>query len=300
MNNYRVAKSYEGFEFDIKKAYKNSKGKMVVDAKEPCSRCNGSGIAISHVCNGQPIPYVNDGGICYGCNGTGYFHKTIRLYTDKEFEQMERSKAKAAEKKENERVERMKAEFAQKKAEWLEKNNFNEQMTTFIYFPADSYDVKDELKAAGFRFSSDLLWHCADIPAGFEEKVVEIFFQEIGEISAWGEGHFKPEVKSIITDLIESARPQIESTSEWQGEVGERLYDIHATLKSIREIETRYGLTQLVVFEDRCGNQYNWWTSAVVKAEVGENVILAGTVKKFEEYKGVHITVLNRCRIKTD
>ena len=191
------------------------------------------------------------------------------------------------------------ADASKKRVEWLEKHGFNEQMTTFIYFPSDSYYIKEELKDAGFRFSPELLWHCANIPEGFEEKVVEIPFKEIGEISAWGEGHFKPEVKSIITDLIESARPHVESTSEWQGEVGERLYDIHATLKSIREMETRYGITQLVVFEDRCGNQYNWWTSAVVRAEVGKNVILAGTVKKFEEYKGNKVTVLTRCKIKS-
>ena len=134
----RVAKSYEGYEYDETKAYEKN-GKMYVSARCKCDRCNGSGIAISHVCNGQPVPYVNDGGICYNCNGAGYFRKEIRLYTNKEFEQMEKASIKAAEKREAAREQKMKAEYANKRAKWLEENGFNENLTTFVYFPADSF-----------------------------------------------------------------------------------------------------------------------------------------------------------------
>ena len=104
----RVANSYVGYEYDETKAYEKN-GKMYVSARCKCDRCNGSGIAISHVCNGQPVPYVNDGGICYSCNGAGYFRKEIRLYTDKEFEQMEKASIKAAEKREAAKEQKMKA-----------------------------------------------------------------------------------------------------------------------------------------------------------------------------------------------
>ena len=56
-------------------------------------------------------------------------------------------------------------------AKWLEENCFNENLTTFVYFPADSFEVKDSLKDAGFRFSKILLWHIANIPEGYEDKV---------------------------------------------------------------------------------------------------------------------------------
>ena len=69
---YFVAESYKNFIYDITKAYKNDNGKLVVDAKRKCNRCNGSGIAISHVENGVPVPYINDNGVCYGCEGRGY------------------------------------------------------------------------------------------------------------------------------------------------------------------------------------------------------------------------------------
>ena len=294
----RVAKSYEGYEYDETKAYEKN-GKMYVSARCKCDRCNGSGIAISHVCNGQPVPYVNDGGICYSCNGAGYFRKEIRLYTDKEFEQMEKASAKAAEKREAAREQKMKAEYADKRAKWLEENCFNENLTTFVYFPADSFEVKDSLKDAGFHFSKNLLWHIANIPEGYEDKVVEIALDQVAEIGAWGEGFYRPGARTFVDDILKNCRPIEESTSEWLFEEKERFYDYAVVLKSVRGMETKFGWTQLVKFEDANGNILQWWTAVEIKAEVGDHVLLTGTVKKFEEYKGNKITVVTRCKIKS-
>ena len=291
----RVAKSYVGYEYDETKAYEKN-GKMYVSARCKCDRCNGSGIAISHVCNGQPVPYVNDGGICYSCNGAGYFRKEIRLYTDKEFEQMEKASIKAAEKREAAREQKMKAEYANKRAKWLEENCFNENLTTFVYFPADSFEVKDKLKDAGFKFNSSLLWHVAMAPAGYEESCIEVSFNEIGEFSAWGEGHFNPDVKKIIEDKIKKARPA--SKSQWIGKEKDKIYDYPTVLKSIRGVETRYGYTKLLKFEDADCNELNWWTTVDISAEVGSEVLLTGTIKKLDEYQGKKITILTRCKIK--
>ena len=291
----RVAKSYEGYEYDETKAYEKN-GKMYVSARCKCDRCNGSGIAISHVCNGQPIPYVNDGGICYGCNGTGYFHKTIRLYTDKEFEQMEKASAKAAEKREAAREQKMKAEYANKRAKWLEENGFNENLTTFVYFPADSFEVKDSLKDAGFKFNSSLLWHAATIPTGYEESCIEVSFNEIGEFSAWGEGHFNPDVKRIIEDKIKKARPA--SKSQWIGEEKDRIVDLPVVLVSIHGFETRYGYSQVVKFLNG-DNVITWFTATDIKFEPGDNILLSGTIKKLDKYKDEAQTIMTRCRLKS-
>ena len=190
------------------------------------------------------------------------------------------------------------ADCRQKKAEWLEKHCFNEQETTFIYFPSDSYDVKENLKDAGFRFSKELLWHIANIPEGYEEKVVEIALRDIAVVTAWGEGVYRPDVKSIVEDLVKAARPVEISTSEWIGEEKDRIYDYPVVLKSVRGMDTRYGYTQLVKFEDIDGNELNWWTAVEIKAEVGSDVLLTGTVKKLDEYQGKKITVMTRCKIK--
>lgn len=292
----RVANSYVGYEYDETKAYEKN-GKMYVSARCKCDRCT-KGVYVTRVENGRPVPHPAFGGVCLKCGGSGIITKEVRLYTDKEFEQMEKASIKATEKREAAREQKMKAEYANKRAKWLEENCFNENLTTFVYFPADSFEVKDSLKDAGFRFSKILLWHCANIPEGFEEKVVEIPLQEVGEISAWGEGFYKPEVKAIVKEIMASARTVEISNSEWVGEVGERLRDIPVTLVSIREIETKYGLTQLVRFIGENDEEFNWWTTAMIHAEVGSKIILAGTVKKHDEYNGTKITVLNRCKIK--
>lgn len=293
----RVANSYVGYEYDETKAYEKN-GKMYVSARCKCDRCNGSGIAISHVCNGQPVPYINDGGICYSCNGAGYFRKEIRLYTDKEFEQMEKASAKAAEKREAAREQKMKAEYANKRAKWLEENCFNENLTTFVYFPADSFEVKDSLKDVGFKFNRSLLWHIANIPEGYEDKVVEIALDKVAEISAWGEGFYRPDARTFVDDILKNCRPIEESTSEWLFKEKERFYDYAVVLKSVRGMETRYGWTTLIKFEDDHGNILDWWTSTDVKAEVGDRVLLTGTVKSHNEYKGIKSTTVTRCKIK--
>ena len=291
----RVANSYVGYEYDETKAYEKN-GKMYVSARCKCDRCNGSGIAISHVCNGQPVPYVNDGGICYSCNGAGYFRKEIRLYTDKEFEQMEKASIKAAEKREAAREQKMKAEYANKRAKWLEENCFNENLTTFVYFPADSFEVKDKLKEAGFKFNSSLLWHAAMAPIGNEESCIEVSFNEVGEFSAWGEGHFNPDVKKIIEDKIKKARPA--SKSQWIGEEKDKVTDLPVLLVSIRGFESRYGYSKVVKFLNG-DNIITWFTATDIKFEPGDSILLSGTIKKLDEYKGEANTIVTRCKLRS-
>ena len=293
----RVANSYVGYEYDETKAYEKN-GKMYVSARCKCDRCT-KGVYVTRVENGQPIPHPAFGGICFKCGGSGFITKEVRLYTDKEFEQMEKASAKAAEKREAAREQKMKAEYANKRAKWLEENGFNENLTTFVYFPADSFEVKDNLKDAGFRFSKILLWHIANIPEGYEDKVVEITLDQVAEIGAWGEGFYRPDARTFVDEILKNCRPIEESTSEWLFEEKERFYDYAVVLKSIRGMETRFGWTQLVKFEDANGNILQWWTAVEIKAEVGDQVLLTGTVKKFEEYKGNKITVVTRCKIKS-
>ena len=292
----RVAKSYEGYEYDETKAYEKN-GKMYVSARCKCDRCI-KGVYVTRVENGQPIPHPAFGGVCLKCGGSGFITKEVRLYTDKEFEQMEKASAKAAEKREAAREQKMKAEYANKRAKWLEENCFNENLTTFVYFPADSFEVKDSLKDAGFKFNRSLLWHIANIPEGYKDKVVEITLDQVAEIGAWGEGFYKPDARTFVDDILKNCRPIEESTSEWLFEEKERFYDYAVVLKSVRGMETKYGYTQLVKFEDDHGNILQWWTAVEIKAEVGDQVLLTGTVKAHDEYKGVKSTTVTRCKIK--
>ena len=292
----RVANSYVGYEYDETKAYEKN-GKMYVSARCKCDRCT-KGVYVTRVENGQLIPHPAYNGVCLKCGGSGFITKEVRLYTDKEFEQMEKASIKAAEKREAAREQKMKAEYANKRAKWLEENCFNENLTTFVYFPADSFEVKDSLKDAGFRFSKMLLWHIANIPEGYANKVVEITLDQVAEIGAWGEGFYRPDARTFVDDMLKNCRPVEESTSEWLFEEKERFYDYAVVLKSVRGMETRFGWTQLVKFEDANGNILQWWTAVEIKAEVGDQVLLTGTVKAHDEYKGIKSTTVTRCRLK--
>ena len=289
----RVAKSYVGYEYDETKAYEKN-GKMYVSARCKCDRCNGSGIAISHVCNGQPVPYVNDGGICYSCNGAGYFRKEIRLYTDKEFEQMEKASAKAAEKREAAREQKMKAEYANKRAKWLEENGFNENGITWIYAKADSYEKKDILKQLGMKFSKNLLWHAPFLIPEIADACVKIDIQDIATATAWGEYCYNPNVN----DIIKSKMIIEKSDSEWiEGKINDRI-QIKVSFVSKRIINTRFGLTNLYTFISENKNKIQWWSQTNIDFPKENIFTLAGTIKDFNEFKNEKITTLTRCKIK--
>ena len=128
----KVAKSYSGYKFDETKAYEKN-GKLYVKATCKCDRCGGLGIIASRVENDRIIPIPVDGGVCYKCLGTKTVTKEIRLYTDEEYEKMEKANEKAAEKRAAEREAKIKAEYAQNKLDWLEKNGFTDDGLTYIY-----------------------------------------------------------------------------------------------------------------------------------------------------------------------
>lgn len=191
-----------------------------------------------------------------------------------------------------------KVSVEENKIDWLEKNGFDMNGNTYIYFPNDSYDKKEELKNAGFRFQKELLWHAAVIPAGYEESCIQILFAEIGVMTAWGKGMFKPEVLQLVKKKLEAARPHVISESEWFGEEGVRFYDHPVTLVSVREISTKYGDTQLVTFVDTDKNEFNWWTKVQINLDEKDKVLLTATVKKHDIYNDNKITVINRAKMQ--
>ena len=96
---YFVADIYKNFSYDINKTYKNDKGNLVVDAKEKCPKCGGSGIFAARVENGHIIPHPAYNGVCLKCDGNGIIYKTIRLYTEIEYNEMQKAKEKYQAKK---------------------------------------------------------------------------------------------------------------------------------------------------------------------------------------------------------
>ena len=288
----RVAKSYVGYEYDETKAYEKN-GKMYVSARCKCDRCT-KGVYVTRVENGRPIPHPAFGGVCLKCGGSGFITKEVRLYTDKEFEQMEKASAKAAEKREAAREQKMKAEYANKRAKWLEENGFNENGITWFYAKADSYEKKDFLKQLGMKFSKELLWHAPFLIPEIADACVKIDIQDIATATAWGEYCYNPNVN----DIIKSKMIIEKSDSKWiEGKINDRI-QIKVSFVSKRIINTRFGLTNLYTFISENKNKIQWWSQTNIDFPKENIFTLVGTIKDFNEFKNEKITTLTRCKIK--
>lgn len=289
---YYVAESFKDYVYDITKAYKNDANKLVVDAKNKCNRCNGSGLAISHIKNGKPIPYLNDNGICYACEGKGFLFKTIRLYTEKEKAAAVRAKERAAKRK----VEEKLANAEKKKQKWLEKECFTPDGITTVYVGSNSFDVKDQLKADGWKYSPMIGWRIAatDVEKYGIENVVEISVTDLASFNLYGEGFWLSTAKTFVDQIRQSRKPQ--SVSDWIGTEKERIKNIPVIVKSIRDCETRFGWSNIITFLNG-DNILTWFTSTEVKCAVGESYFLSATVKEHKEYKGEKQTIINRTKL---
>ena len=182
-------------------------------------------------------------------------------------------------------------------AEWLEKQGFNEEGTTYCYVTPDSFARKDELKEAGFKYNPMLGWHRGSAE-GYEENCIEMHTSICVEFTAWGEGIYYPDTKDKVAEKAKAILP--ESHSQFVGEIGGK-FEALATLKEMRTINTRWGLNNVFTFEDKDENILVWFTTSdkfAAVAETGKTYFVKGGIKKHETYRGVDQTYLTRCTIK--
>lgn len=82
----------------------------------PCDRCDGKGIYIIGVCNGQPVPSWVDNGICFKCGGSGRVHGKWKEYTPEYEAKLEARRRAKREKWEQEHAEEIAKAEAERKA----------------------------------------------------------------------------------------------------------------------------------------------------------------------------------------
>ena len=183
------------------------------------------------------------------------------------------------------------------KAEWMERNNFNINGFTWVICGNDTFVIKDELKEIGFRFSAELKWHIAEevaIPEGYH--LIQIHFDEVYE---WNETYKNAYPFAAAKQKVEDRMRMYDapSLSLFVGIEGERLRDLEVTFVSGRGFSSRYGWTNLYTFKQG-ENILIWFTQKDLDLEEGQTVLLTGTVKKHDEFRGVKNTQLSRCIIK--
>lgn len=298
MTNWKVAPSYKNAKIlsineDTHKAH----------IEEKCDRCGGSGLIAARVENGHIIPIPVDGGICYKCNGEGKIRKWVKAYTEEEMNKylasQERAKERKAEKAELERQEKLnKSEENQK--ELLTKWGYDvENPLIWLVGGGSTYEIKDQLKKLGCKFNPAFGWYSTqpiDIPEGYGMTNINFY-----DVYVWYPLSKRFDLKDNAKEIADAAKAKLEpeSHSEYEGEVKERLRDLHVTLTAVRSFDGFYGTSFIYTFIHG-ENVLVWMTSSCKDIEIGDEIFLTGTVKEHSEYKGIKQTKLSRCIIKKE
>ena len=186
-----------------------------------------------------------------------------------------------------------KAAFEAKKVAWMEKEGFDKEGITYIV-TGDTYSIKDQLKADGWKYNRDLMWHKAD-PAGYEDKVIEVKVEDVVQFTAWGEGRYVAEATKQIREALNKNRQTTVANSEWLE--GDTVKEMPATLTKKGSFYGRFGLTYIYTFQTEQDNVLCWFTTKNILFDVGTKVIVSGRIKDRNEYQGTKQTVLTRCSV---
>lgn len=289
---WKVAPSYANYQ--IISVDENEK-KAIVETQ--CDRCGGSGMYI--------IPRVFQG-TCFACGGAGRIRKKVKAYTPDEYEKYLASQARAKERK----AEQKAAELAKLEADSetnfhlaLEADGYDvECPQIFVVTGENTYAVKDELKELGCKYKPQFGWYCThavDVPVNY--GMIGIPFDQVCE---WNPIARKILIKGCAKEVADAAKNEVapKSDSEYIGEVKQRLRDMEVVYTNCREVESQYGISLLYTFKSG-ENVLVWFCSGKgidPSIEVGETVLLTGTVKDHKEYNGVKQTRLSRCIVKRE
>ena len=184
------------------------------------------------------------------------------------------------------------------KTEWLEANGFSEYGVTYLVL-GNSYPIKDELKEAGFKFSTLLRWHCGNCDFELPESC---HYKELQyeDIFIWSEEDNVTFMKEGAREKIEEIfNPKVEYHSDYVGEIGERLRNVKVSIRTIGGFDSAYGYKWVYTFEDESGNLFTWFTTVQQAVSCDDIVSLTGTIKAHVKYKGARTTQLTRCKLET-
>lgn len=257
-----------------------------------CPRCCGHG-------GSEAWRYT--GWTCYECGGTGKtaYPSVFKEYTPEYKAKLDERRAARAAKRAAEQFEKNVAG----QAEWLEKKGFGNGKIHVVTLE-DTFDIKDEIKAAGGHFDYAVGWYFPEAAKNFptvELTTEECFTQTGAGFLEWNEG---------LKELIASKMPK-EAESEYIGQVGDKI-QMTVTYKKSFSYETHFtyhGETNYIhQFETEDGNIIVWKTANVIDTldedgcykpiPTGSKVTVKGSIKAHEEYKGKKQTILTRCKVK--
>lgn len=184
------------------------------------------------------------------------------------------------------------------KADYLEDNGFTPDGYTYLVIGDNTYSIKDLLKSQGYVYSKLYGWHKSEptqLPSAYKNiKVLYSDYQQWDPV-------FKvmndlPDAYRDLKAFEESAYDPTPSNF-LEAAPGDRIRDLPVTCRSISSFYGAYGYTRVISFLHG-DDVLVWMTTSSCPIEENANYLLAGTVKKFESYKGEKQTHLSRVRLK--
>ena len=118
---------------------------------------------------------------------------------------------------------------------------------------------------------------------------------------AFEKGEVSPDSESLnllasIIPSYERAMNNSNNTSEFVGEVKQRLTIAVNSARVVTTYESPYGLKYLYEFKDSKGNVFTWWSTVEIE-EIEQVKLVTGTVKNHTVFQGVKQTDLTRCKV---
>ena len=258
-----------------------------------CPKCGGTGYipGYEHV----------EGGVCFMCGGSGRGSHSVIVRTY-EYNQ----------KLVNARLEKARKTAGERNAKYLKSRGFSVDGFAWIVM-GKTFEIKDQLKAAGARWDNTFGWHfdheIVEFPTvriSIEDKLTRLGYEypeetyddTIGFYYADGTLSFGDEwpITLYIKELREKWEADNAPKTEWYGSIKDKV-DLKAKLIRRGDYDTMYGTTFVYTFEDAQGHQLVWKTSTWLEQEVDSQVALKGTIKAHSEYKGIKQTELTRCKV---
>lgn len=283
-----LAKSYEGSEI-VGEPYLNGKGKRYVKIRMACPRCFGSGFY-------GPMSVNN--GRCFECNGRGTIISEVRAYSESEHNANIRAEERRKAREEECRQAEIKSHIDNKDAlmkKWFENHGFTANGVTYVAAAENTYEIKDQLRDAGFQYCAELGWHAAD-PAGFQ--TIEIKYDQV---CSWNDETARSYYNEDAKEVVKAAKLAFlnkDLAGEYFGTIGERLHELNLTFVSVKNIPSSYYGTKIYTFKDADGHHFEWFTATEKNLKNDSAYTVDGTVKDFKPFNGIKYTILTRCRIR--
>ena len=269
-------------------------GEMTVAKNAPavCPKCGGTGniYYYAHV----------EGGVCFLCGGSGV-HPTQVIVRRAEYQRELDAK----------RLERARKAAPAVNVAFLEREGFSKDGKTYIVL-GDTYAIREDLKAAGAKFSYNLGWHFPEPNPNYatreitkdtivfqnDEETVTVLRELPNGMLDWPYDVYY--LQEYVKRLQEEYKASLMPETKFFGELGQKV-ELTLALDRRSFFDTQWGSTAIYAFTDAEGHHFIWktasWPDALTKVNEGDSIVLKGTIKEHNEYKGCKQTVLTRCKI---